>query len=254
VVLHYHLFKNAGTSVDEILVRNFGPLWATQEFPHSGMKSNVAAVEAYLRERPDLVALSSHTALLPIPYLGGRNVIPILFIRHPIDRLKSAYEFERRQGADTSGSRLARENDFAGYVRELLASPGNRQARNFQAYRLAFNESPEAGSEEERAMRTLKTLPFVGLVEAFDKSVKRMSRLLTPYFSQFQLAAVRKNVTRRKTNSIEERQFEIRSEIGAQLYEELIAANDLDLKVFSSISHDYAVASGPGAAIDGKKA
>jgi hypothetical protein len=245
LVLHYHLFKNAGTSVDEILVRNFGPLWATEEFPPCGVRSNVAAVEAYLGGWPDLVALSSHTALLPVPDLGGRKVIPVLFIRHPIDRLKSAYEFERRQEADTFGSRLAKESDFAGYLRGLLASPGNRQARNFQAHRLAFNEPPEAGSEEERAMTTLKTLSFVGLVEAFEKSVIRMSRLLTPYFPQFESATVRKNITRRKTGSIEERQFEIRSEIGTGLYDELSAANNLDLKIFSSIRNDYEAVSRP---------
>jgi hypothetical protein len=239
LVLHYHLFKNAGTSVDEILVRNFGPLWATEEFPPCGIKSNVAAVEAYLRGRPDLVALSSHTALLPAPDLGGRKVIPVLLIRHPIDRLKSAYEFERRQGADTFGSRLAKESDFAGYLRGLLASPGNRQVRNFQAYRLAFNEPPEAGSEEERARRALKTLEFVGLVEAFDKSVKRMSRLLMPYFPQFELAIVRKNITRRKTDSFEERQLEIRSEIGAGLYNDVAAANDTDLQIFNTVKDDY---------------
>ncbi|HWY15779.1 MAG TPA: hypothetical protein VNX86_11635 [Rhizomicrobium sp.] len=239
LVLHYHLFKNAGTSVDEILVRNFGTLWATEEFPPSGIKSNVVAVEAYLRGRPDLVALSSHTALLPVPDLGGRKVISVVFIRHPIDRLKSAYEFERRQGADTFGSRLAKESDFGGYVRGLLASPKNRQARNFQAHRLAFNEPPGAGSEEERAMRALKTLPFVGLVEAFEKSVQRMSRLLTPYFSQFELATVRKNITRRKTGSIEERQSEIRSEIGVDLYNDVIAANETDLQIFNAVKDDY---------------
>jgi hypothetical protein len=252
LVLHYHLFKNAGTSVDEILIRNFGSLWATEEFPPCGIKSNVAAVEAYLRGRPDLVALSSHTALLPVPDLGGRKVIPVVFIRHPIDRLKSAYEFERRQGADTFGSRLAKESDFAGYLRGLLASPRNRQARNFQAHRLAFNEPPEAGSEEERAMTTLKTLEFVGLVEAFDESVKRMSRLLTPYFSKFELTTVRKNITRRETRLIEERQSDIRSEIGTGLYSELIAANDLDLKIFGCISNDYAAAEPPGAPIGAK--
>ncbi len=187
LVLHYHLFKNAGTSVDEILVRNFGPLWATEEFPPCGMKSNVAAVETYLRGRPDLVALSSHTALLPVPDLGGRKVIPVLFIRHPIDRLKSAYEFERRQGADTFGSRLAKESDFAGYLRGLLASPQNRQARNFQAHRLAFNDSPEVGREEERALRTLGSLEFVGLVEAFEASMQRLVALLRTYFAEFRI-------------------------------------------------------------------
>ena len=32
IVFHYHLFKNAGTSVDEMLKASFGPAWVTREF------------------------------------------------------------------------------------------------------------------------------------------------------------------------------------------------------------------------------
>jgi hypothetical protein len=239
LVLHYHLFKNAGTSVDEILIRNFGSRWATEEFSHSDPGSNVAAVQAYLRDKPDLLALSSHTALLPVPDLGGRRIIPVIFIRHPIDRLKSAYEFERRQAADTLGARLAKKNEFTDYLRELLVNPGNRQARNFQTHRLAFNEPPEKGSEKERALRTLKKLEFIGLVEAFDKSMERLTGLMETHFTNFRRATVKKNATRHATN-LDRRLGEIRSEIGDGLYKELIAANATDLEVFNVVSDAYA--------------
>jgi hypothetical protein len=245
LVLHYHFFKNAGTSVDEILIRNFGSRWATEEFSPCGMRSNVAAVQAYLREKPDLLALSSHTALLPVPDLGGRKVIPVIFIRHPVDRLKSAYAFERRQTADTVGSRLAKEKDFVGYLRELLELRANGQARNFQAHRLAFNEPSEAGSEEERALRTLGSLEFVGLVEAFEASMERLVVVLRTHFVEFEPAQVRKNVTRRK-NTLAERLAEIRSEIGEDLYAELVAANGSDLRIFEAVSVRYAGIAVPG--------
>ncbi len=61
-----------------------------------------------------------------------------------------------------------------------------------------------------------------------------------PYFSQFELAAVRKNITRRKTGSIEERESEIRSEIGVDLYNDVVAANDTDLQIFNALRDDYA--------------
>ncbi len=32
IVAHYHLFKNAGTSVDAILAKNFGSNWSKIEF------------------------------------------------------------------------------------------------------------------------------------------------------------------------------------------------------------------------------
>jgi hypothetical protein len=242
LVLHYHLFKNAGTSVDEILSRNFGSGWATAEFPPSDAGSNVAAVEAYLRGKLDILALSSHTALLPKPDLDGRAVIPVIFIRHPIDRLNSAYEFERRQAADTLGSRLAKAYDFTGYLRALLASPGNRQARNFQSNRLAFNEPQEAGSEEERAVRTLEALDFVGLVEAFDASMERLATLLGPMFAGFESATVRKNASR-GSDALGERLARIRSEIGGGLYDELIVENGSDLRIFDLVRNRYGVPS-----------
>ena len=119
VIIHYHIFKNAGTSLDLMLERNFAQQWTEAEFPprdKDGL-SNSRLVEDFLREHPNLLALSSHTAQLPLPKLE-REVFPIVFIRHPLDRLMSAYAFERVQKADTHGARLAKQHDFAGYVRE----------------------------------------------------------------------------------------------------------------------------------------
>jgi hypothetical protein len=98
LLFHYHLFKNAGTSVDEILSRNFGRHWVEQEFndvPTPGSASQL--VHEFLAERPGIKAVSSHTARLPAPELAERVTLPIIFVRHPIDRLKSAYNFEREQ-------------------------------------------------------------------------------------------------------------------------------------------------------------
>jgi len=242
VVLHYHLFKNAGTSVDEILKHNFGPRWAAEEFRAGGKRSNVAAVATYLRDRPNLLALSSHTALLPTPDLEERKVIPLIFIRHPVDRLRSAYAFERKQEADTLGARLAKENDFAGYLRALLKNPTHRQGRNFQALRLSFNEPPESGSEEDRALKALRSLDFVGLVEAFDKSLERLVDLLRCHFPRFKGINVHKNATHTRKDALDDRLCDLRSEIGVDLYDELMAANDLDLRIFKIVAEGYATA------------
>ena len=242
LLLHYHLFKNAGSSVDEMLRQNFGSRWVEAEFHGSGQRSNVAHVEAFLRSRGDLLAFSSHTALLPLPELDGRRVLPILFIRHPIDRLKSAYTFERKQNADTFGARLARTADFAGYIRELLSSPNNRQARNFQACRLAFHEPAEGGTEHERAMRTLDRLPFVGLVEAYDLSLERLRETYGPLVPELRVISVRKNVTRAEPKPIEAKLQEIQRELGDQLYADLWAANASDIELHRHLSQRYGLA------------
>ena len=240
LILHYHLFKNAGTSVDAMLRRNFGKRWEEREFGPRGRHSNVQDVSDYLETRPDLLAFSSHTARLPLPQLEGVRIFPILFLRHPIVRLRSAYSFERRQRSDTPSARFAKGNDLAGYLRELLAIPGHRQARNFQTQRLSFNELPGAGRELERASRTLKSLPFVGLVEEYDRSLDRLQDLLRPLVPDFRTVHAHMNVSRAQDVTVEESLFEIEREIGPALYAELCAANEDDIELYAAHKHSFA--------------
>lgn len=243
VVLHYHLFKNAGTSVDAMLRQNFGEAWAQQEFPVAGgravRRSNAAAVAAYIEANPQLRAVSSHTALLPVPAIEGVDIFPVLFIRHPIDRLASAYRFERRQNADTFGARLARQTDFAGYVRALLDRRGNGVARNFQVMRLAYGSPGAAGSEFDRAMQTLDRLPFIGLVEAFEQSLDELERLLAPIHPGFRAVAYTKNVSRDGGGTLSSRLAAIEAELGPELHARLLEANAHDLQLFQMVADRY---------------
>lgn len=243
VVLHYHLFKNAGTSVDAMLRQNFAEGWAQQEFPVTGgravRRSNAPAVAGYIEANPHLRAISSHTALLPVPAVEGVDVFPVIFIRHPIDRLASAYRFERRQKADTFGARLARETDFAGYVRALLDRPGNGVARDFQVMRLAYGSPGAAGSDLDRALLTMDRLPFIGLVEAFEKSLAELERLLAPIHPGFRAVAYTKNVSRDAEGSLAGRLDAIETELGPELHARLMEANAADLQLFEMVADRY---------------
>lgn len=238
-IIHYHLFKNAGSSVDEMLKQNFGSRWIEQEFGGPHNRSNAAEVAEFLKGRPNIIALSSHTALLPAPRLTEEWVFPILFIRHPIIRIESAYVFERKQNADGFSTRLAKEHDFAGYVRGHLDHPHHRGTKNFQSYRLSFNEPDSSDSELVRAMRTIYSLPFVGLVETYAKSVKLLEQLMKPYLPEFRAIVVRKNATRSREASLEAELKRIRDELGTNLYDELVACNQDDLQLFSEVSRLY---------------
>jgi hypothetical protein len=238
LILHYHLFKNAGTSVDEMLQRNFGAQWVTQEF-HVPRRDNASAVRGFLVANPQLAAISSHTALLPPPHVHDANIFPIVFIRHPIDRLRSAYEFERMQNAGTLGSQLAKEHDFAGYLRELLKNRHHRQVRNFQTFRLSHCESPSKGSELERAFRAMDALPFVGLVEAFQLSLDRLETQIRTLLPAFRAAASYENVRAKRGATLEERLALTRMALGDDFYGELCAANREDLALHERVSSRF---------------
>lgn len=235
IIIHYHFFKNAGTSVDAILKRNFDGAWAEREYPP---RSSPNAARDFLVANPYIVALSSHTLPLPPPDIPDAEILPILFIRHPLDRLKSAYLFEREQQADTVGSRLARQHDFAGYLRARLAVPGDRSCRNFHAHRLAIAEPADSGTESERALRAFERLPFVGSVERFEASLTALEEMLKPRFPEFRVFQARENVSR-APSSIDERLEQLKRELGDETYEIIVAANADDLELYRRTLERY---------------
>jgi hypothetical protein len=119
---------------------------------------------------------SSHTAILPIPIIKEVKVIPVIFMRHPIDRMASAYSFESKQGGDGFGPVLARNTNLAGYIETRLALGHDQQCRDFHAHRFAAMLGEKQGDEATRAKMAVKQLPFVGLVE---NSLNHLNNLRT---------------------------------------------------------------------------
>ncbi|MEP1869056.1 MAG: hypothetical protein ABJJ44_05975, partial [Paraglaciecola sp.] len=162
-IFHYHLFKNAGTSLDASFKENFsGDEWVTNEFPAQPAKNRDLARQ-WISENPQALCFSSHTAFLPPPNIEGRKLLPVIFVRHPIDRIASAYSFEKKQGGDGFGSVLARNTDIKGYCESRLALGYDRQCKNFHVDRFSDMFPPAFDSELERALKALDVLPFVGL-------------------------------------------------------------------------------------------
>lgn len=181
IILHYHLFKNAGTSLDRILQRNFPERWVTREF--RGI-NNTADVTRWIQDHPDAVAFSSHTMMGPLPRIPDVQIFSVMLLRDPVARIRSAYRFERTQHAETLGAVLARHTDLEGYVRVRLAMPGDRQCNNFQTYRLA-SLVPGPEPELERARLGLDHLSLVGKVEAFGLFLETLTARMAPWFPDF---------------------------------------------------------------------
>lgn len=189
VILHYHLFKNAGTSLDNQLKANFQDQWVTKEFPG---QNNTAQVRQWIESTPDALAYSSHTMMGPLPEVPGVRIISVMLLRDPIARIRSAYRFEHKQVSDGFGAVLARHTTFEGYVHVRLAMPWDRQCRSFQTWRLA-SLAPGEGSELDRAKQGLERLTLVGRVEQFDTMLTELKALLEPAFPDIALTPVHSN-------------------------------------------------------------
>lgn len=239
VLLHYHLFKNAGTSLDQVLKRNFGDKWVTREFERRRpLHVHRQDLTQWIKDNPDAVAFSSHTIEAPPPVLPGQNkVVPLIFLRHPIDRIASAYSFERKQVNDGFGAVLARNTTLAGYIQVRLTLGFDNQCRNFHAERFStMTVDPElAGrSTQERAMAVLRSLPFVGIVEDFDRSMDRLAALIQPDFPKFKPLTAAANVSRDHGKSLADKLAAIRAEIGDALYQQLEELNAADLALYQA--------------------
>lgn len=200
VILHYHLFKNAGTSLDAILQRNFPDRWVTQEFAQD---DNAAAVADWIAANPDAVAFSSHTAQGPLPRLPDTRIVSVLFLRDPIARIRSAYLFESTQRDDTTDPldmELASQRDFEGYVRARLAIPGDRQCRDFHVARLS-RFVPGTEPELARAVAALSCLTVVGRVERFAASVARLALAVQDDYPDFDPRPAHENRTETRTEA-----------------------------------------------------
>jgi hypothetical protein len=246
VILHYHLFKNAGTSVDRLLEANFGERWVSREFEPRSPAQHLREVEHWLQVHPQAVAFSSHTIELPPPEVPGVRLLPIVLLRHPIDRIASVYAFERRQGGQGFGAVLARNTSLAGYIEVRLSLVHDRQCRDFHVGRLGRMFRASEGHEVERAMRALHSLPFIGLVEQFDASMERLAALVQPHQPEFHASGIVANSSRDHARPLAERLLQIRDEIGAERYAALLAANARDLALYEA-AHELTCSPAPAA-------
>ncbi|MGO1119924.1 sulfotransferase family 2 domain-containing protein [Rhodovibrionaceae bacterium A322] len=241
-LLHYHLFKNAGTSLDLILKENFQGGWAQTEFPNDNYSGSVSKqVEQWICQTEDKVAFSTHTGRGPLPDIDDCQVIPLILVRHPLDRILSAYRFERQQTSESYGAQLAKEEDFAGYVNARLDNPGDRSCRNFHSHRLAPLAQEPQEHELDSALQALAELPWVGLVEAFDQSLEKLQNLLLPAFPDFKIRSIHSNVSDQSNLTLEEKVQQIEDTFGTDFFDRLLAENQDDFVIYEEVRKAYSL-------------
>ncbi len=245
VIVHYHIFKNAGSTFDSMLEATFGERWANFDKPHAAAYITPSEMAEFIVSHPDLAAVSSHHAVLPLPEIPGVTILPALFLRHPLDRARSVYDFERRQGIEagpvSKGAEQAAKLSFAEYLRWRLDATVNGVVANFQTVRLIhdpkFNRHKLTEDDFQLAWRRLGELPFVGLVEDFDSSVNIFSKLAKFNSLNFKSDYISQNQSRRESN-LSERLKKMRMELRDLLWREIILRNEMDIRLYNFLELD----------------
>ncbi|WP_148662089.1 sulfotransferase family 2 domain-containing protein [Paraburkholderia phytofirmans] len=248
VIVHYHLFKNAGTTMDSVLDRNFaGDAHGHLEGPYPWSTVSPNEILEYALANPGLRVISSHQARLPLPEHPSITFLPILFLRHPIDRFASVYEFERRQPADSISPSvaIARNGGLVAFANWVVDRQATAVCRNFQVAHLAsaqsdMREARATHSDYLQALAHLRSLPFFGIVESFEESMQILQEFLRPHVGELNIDFSIENFTPGRKATLEDRLEHIESELGPSLYRELLEHNALDLLLYREAEQRFA--------------
>jgi hypothetical protein len=228
VCVHFHIFKNAGTTLDGALKREFGTGWAEFDGPRPNYVLEPEEIRAFVETRPMLRAISSHQVRFPLPEIYDVRWLPLILVRHPLDRALSAYKFQRRARTRSAASLQAKRSDLRGYVAWLLDRSQVNLVCNFQVAFLSTTASQAQQPSVATAVARLRAAALAGTVERFGDTLICAERALARDFPGLDLSCVSRNVTHERRGRLDDRLQELRDGIGADLYAELERRNDMD--------------------------
>lgn len=185
VLVHYHIYKNAGSSIDLPLRESFGAGWTEWEDASGGDIIDRHRLRAFLAARPLSRAVSSHRVRPPLPASSAR---PIVMLRHPVDRARSIYHFARRDHTQPDHP-IARGGSFRSYVEHYLPKKdAGVVIRNYQVVHLSDASircsntqlARAAVGDLAQAKALLQAWGVFGLVRRFAEFLQRVHGVLPP--------------------------------------------------------------------------
>jgi hypothetical protein len=229
IILHYHIFKNAGTTIYSILKRNFGKRVASLEGERFNVGLTNQALLDFVERHPKIKAITSHHLRPPKPEYEHFLFRDILFLRNPLARLSSMYDFYRRTNVTQDPlTKEAKTRSTADFMR-LLIDRYPHQVNNAQVRYLATRNRKENESDLQAAYRVALQSAVLGVTELFDMGAILAEVELGPTFPGLSFAYVARNVSSMAPRALEVHLLQFQKACGNQLFEQLVNANSLDL-------------------------
>lgn len=246
VICHYHIFKTAGTSFEAILRQNYGDQHVSFDGPNSSSSIDHATLLKVIDSNPDANSFSSHQISLPVPAASMLRILPVVFVRHPLLRIRSAYLHAMRQQT----SRPAQDvmAGFDAWFNELAEGHADQlQICNLQTNLLCRQPDQPPRSREHRgrplydlstAIKNLGAVKLIGRVEHFDRDVARFAPVIEKEGLSFRLQnPVTENIGAPDFAQAAEEQLDnFRQCIRGSTWERLIWFNEQDIELYESVS------------------
>jgi hypothetical protein len=204
VILHHHIFKNAGTTLDFALQRALGADFATiHDETDDGVVGEDRLLD-FLRRQSGLRAISSH-------HFHGQDygahlrgdryrIFDLALVRRPLSRLLSIYKFFRRSSGQ-GALELAAQRPAPDFMQLLIDRyphfVNNAQVNLFANH--GFYGRPVSDEDLSRALARFLSFSLCAPMERYDEAMVVLEYTLAPIFlpQQPDLAYVAQNVSER---------------------------------------------------------
>lgn len=235
VMLHCHIFKNAGSTLDWALKRSFNQGFFDHREDQKMLKEGIKYLDEFLYARPEIFALSSHH--MPFEPEHSKHYWWLVLLREPLRRVRSVYDFEVKQRPIASlGSKMAKKLNLSEYINWRIQSDVPTVIKNFHVRYLSNATNPSIKVDEVYLEKALQRLSLnnvlVGTVEHFDESMVLFEDSLRKVFPGVDLSYVRQNVGRHKLGD----PLDFLDHINPDVRELLIVNNQLDMKLYDMVS------------------
>lgn len=198
VLVHVHIFKNAGSSFDDALTDFFKQSFVDHRDDKNLIQGKMDYLVSYLDTHTEIQAFSSHSIHFIPQNTEKYQFLPTYFLRHPIARIRSVYSFEKKQlPATEEGAIKAKELTLNEYIVWYMQSSSPATLRNAQTIFLSGD-----GPNEERmlekydmALNTINHSFLVGVVDRYDESMVVFEEYLKDFFPYIDLSYRRQNIT-----------------------------------------------------------
>jgi hypothetical protein len=234
VLLHFHIFKNAGTTIEDILAQTFFERFARFDKPeHESVISSAEVVE-FVRQNPAIQAVSSHQLRYPLPAAPGILFFDLCFLRDPLDRIRSSYDYFRVKPVEGNEVSDLANSLALGEFLECLADQHPWRLNDVQVNILAgrgVDDDPAGPADLERALGVMLQTPFLGVVDRFHDSLSAARHFLRPVFPYFNFEQPPANVSDGMSGTLEARTARLRSSCRDNVWKELLRLNALDYEL-----------------------
>jgi hypothetical protein len=240
VIVHYHIFKNAGTSIDRLLNMAFGNGWASLEGPTPTSLLRPHDLSVFIRNKPEIVAVSSHLLRPPAP--PEVRVLPVILLRHPLDRAFSVYSYLRRNHDDFDAGAVARQASFSEFVLWCLNNKtlGGMVISNYQVIHLSgasfrnehIYQAVATEGDLAHAIHYLSDAACFGTVDRFDAAMGKLRQAAATVNLIIPVVRVAENATSDRPEELAERLHLAERLLGPALHRRYLTENELDYRLY----------------------